>query len=401
MVCDASYKGISGVLMQDGHPIAYESRKLIPAENNYSPTELEMLAVVYCTKKWRCYIEGRDVNVFTDHKPNTFFDTTNMQSRRAARWLEALQGFQLKWNYKPGKQNVVADALSRHPAVNTDPGMVAYVGLLTAVTPTARLLADSAFMERLKLAYTADAAFAETASSWTEQDGMYYKGKVLVLPADAELLQLVLAECHDAPYAGHVGVAKTLRNVQRYFWWPTMNADVRRYVAGCDSCQRMKSSNQKPAGLLKPLPIPGDTWESVSMDLIVSLPQTAAGYTAIVVFVDRLSKMVHLAPCTDSVSAEGLADIFIDKVFKLPGLPKSLITDRDVRFTSKFWQAFTSRLRVQHGMSTAFHPQTDGNTERVNRVLEEMLRHYIEPTQANWDSLLPWLSLPSMLCHLC
>jgi hypothetical protein len=134
MVCDASYLGVSGVLMQNGHPIAFESRKLIPAERNYSPTELEMLAVVYCVKKWCCYIEGRDVSVFTDHKPNTFFDTNTMQSRRAARWLEALQGHRLKWNYKPGKQNVVADALSRHPAVESEPALVSYVGVLTATT---------------------------------------------------------------------------------------------------------------------------------------------------------------------------------------------------------------------------------------------------------------------------
>ena len=101
--------------MQDKRPIAFESRKLIPAERNYSATELEMLAVVYCAQKWRCYIEGRTVNVFTDHKPNTYFATTHMLSRRAARWVEELQGFDFTWHYKPGPQNVVADALSRYP----------------------------------------------------------------------------------------------------------------------------------------------------------------------------------------------------------------------------------------------------------------------------------------------
>eukprot|EP00882_Tetradesmus_deserticola_P001192 GHRQ01001290.1.p1 GENE.GHRQ01001290.1~~GHRQ01001290.1.p1 ORF type:complete len:1007 (-),score=112.72 GHRQ01001290.1:2410-5226(-) len=387
MVCDASYLGVSGVLMQRGQPIAFESRKLTPAERNYSPTELEMLAVVYCVKKWRCYIEGRDVNVFTDHKPNTFFDTNTMQSRRSARWLEALQGHRLNWNYKPGKQNVVADALSRHPVVDSDPALVSYVGAMTATTAQAAVLNDLSFMERLRVAYAQDPAFATRVCS--EKDGLHYRGKTLVLPADAELRQLVLHECHDALYAGHVGTRRTLKNVQRYFYWDGMARDVAQYVKTCDSCQRNKSSNQKPAGLLRPLPIPGDTWESVSMDLIVSLPRTAAGYTAIVVFVDRLSKMVHLAPCADDVSAEQLADMFVAQVVAHHGVPRSIVTDRDVRFTSKFWKAFVAQMRVQHGMSTAFHPQSDGNTERVNRVLEDMLRHYIDPTQTDWDSLLP------------
>jgi hypothetical protein len=259
--------GVSGVLMQTGHPIAFESRKLTPAERNYSPTELEMLAVVYCVKKWRCYIEGRDVNVFTDHKPNTFFDTNTMQSRRSARWLEALQGYRLKWNYKPGKQNVVADALSRHPAVESEPSMVSYVGVLTASTVHAAMLQNLAFMARLRAAYAVDTAFASDANSWTEKAGLFYRGKTLVLPANAALQQLVLYECHDALYAGHIETMRTLKNVQRYFYWPGMARDVARYVKECDSCQRNKSNNQKPAGMLRPLPVPDDTWESVSMDL--------------------------------------------------------------------------------------------------------------------------------------
>jgi hypothetical protein len=252
------------------------------------------------------------------------------------------------------------------------------------------MLQNSAFMTRLRATYAADIAFACGANNWTGKDGLFYRGKTLVLPADNELRQLVLVlhECHDAPYAGHVGTKRTLKNVQRYFYWAGMARDVARYVRDCDSCQRNKSSNQKPA-MLRPLPIPVDTWESVSMDLIVSLPRTAAGYTTVVVFVDRLSKMVRLAPCADDVSAEQLADIFVAQVVANHGVPRSIVTDRDIRFTSKFWKAFVAQMRVQHGMSTAFHPQSDGNTERVNRVPEDMLRHYIDPTQTDWDSLLP------------
>jgi len=168
-----------------------------------------------------------------------------------------------------------------------------------------------------------------------------------------------------------------------------MHADVRKFVATCDSCQRMKGTSQRTPGLLTPLTVPNDTWASVSMDLVTSLPQTSAGYTAIAVFVDRLSKMVRLAPCRDDTSAEEFADIFISTVFKSHGLPRQLVSDRDNRFTSKLWQSLMQKLHVTCAMSSAYRPQTDGQTERVNRVLEDMLRHFIDPAQSNWDKLLP------------
>jgi hypothetical protein len=125
------------------------------------------------------------------------------------------------------------------------------------------------------------------------------------------------------------------------------------------------------------------------VDHKVSLPQTAAGFTAIAVFVDRLSKMVHLAPCRDDTTAEQSADLFIHHEFRSHGLPARIVGDRDARFTSKFWRALMERLGVSQALSSAFHPQTDGHTERVNRVLEDMLRHFVDPTQSNWDTLLP------------
>jgi hypothetical protein len=388
MVCDASQLGVGGMLLQDQKPIAFESRKLTAAECNYSPTELEMLAVVYCTKKWRCYIEGRAVNVYTDHKPNTYFATTSMMSRRSARWLEDLQGYDFVWHYKPGPQNVVADALSRHPVVGTS---LVLLGTLTSTSPLMKLTDSVSFMDAIKQAYERDPWFTDFVNikPLSCRQGLYYIGEMLVLPNDAHLKTIVLSECHDTPYSGHVGRTKTLHRVQRHFWWPTVTADVRRFVASCDSCQRHKASNRRPGGLLQPLPVPTDTWSSVSMDLIVSLPQTAAGYTAIAVFVDRLSKMVRLAPCRDDTSAEQFADLFVEHVFRSHGLPATIVSDRDPRFTSGVWQALMTRLQVTHSMSSAFHPQSDGNTERVNRVLEDMLRHFVDPTQSNWDKLLP------------
>jgi hypothetical protein len=168
-----------------------------------------------------------------------------------------------------------------------------------------------------------------------------------------------------------------------------MNQDVRHYVKSCDSCQRIKASQQSPAGLLQPLAIPKVPWEQVSMDFITQLPKTKAGFDAIVVFVDTFSKMVHFVPTKTTATAPDIARLFFDNVFHLHGLPKSLVSDRDPKFTSHFWQSLFQTLGTKLAMSTAFHPQTDGQTEHANRTLEDMLRAFVGYRQDNWDSLLP------------
>jgi hypothetical protein len=390
LICDASYQGLAGILMQHDKPIAFESRKLNAAEGNYSATELEMLAVVYCVNKWRCYIEGREARVFTDHKPNTFFETANMLTRKQARWVEALQGYRLQWNYKPGAANI-ADPLSRNPVL-----LFAATGTRQRAPPTCLpAIRDSPdFLAQVRSGYGADPWFSRADTGrvrrqFTEENGLFYMGKRLVVPDASGLRTACISECHDTPYCGHVGRTKTQHNVSRYFWWPGLASDVAHFVSTCDSCQRVKSRNTKAAGLLQPLPLPQDTWESVSMDLITQLPPSAEGYTAIAVFVDRLSKMARLVPCHDTTTAEQFADLFVDAVFRSHGMPRELVSDRDTKFTSEFWATLTQRLGVTRAMSSTFHPQTDGQTERVNRIIEDMLRHFIDPAHSNWVRLLP------------
>ncbi|KAJ9512306.1 hypothetical protein QJQ45_012930 [Haematococcus lacustris] len=213
------------------------------------------------------------------------------------------------------------------------------------------------------------------------------KGTVMV-PNDPELREYILHEMHDAAYAGHVGITKTLERLSRVFYWDTMRADVRHYVTTCDACQRDKSSTLKPGGLLNPLSIPDYRWESVSMDLITKLPSASHGFDAICVFVDRLSKMVHFVPCKESMNAKGFARLFVDNVFKLHGLPKDMVSDRGPHFHNTFWHHVQKLLGMRGSLSSSYHPQSDGQTERYNRVLEEMLRHYISPTQADWPDYL-------------
>jgi hypothetical protein len=389
ITCDASYQGLSGVLMQDGHPIAFESRKLNSAEKNYTATELEMLAVVHCVKIWRCYIEGKDVHVFTDHKPNITFTSNPLMTRRQARWADELMSYNIHWHYKPGLQNTVADALSRYPVKE---GKILLATTARSVgNKTKRLAQANPFLDRVKHGYLNDPWFANPANTdhFTVVDGIYTLADAIVVPAYDNLRQQVLRECHDMPYSGHPGRDKTLQLVQHMFWWPSLTNDVTQYVKTCDSCQRNKGRNQLPAGLLQPLPVPGQPWESFSMDLVVDLPETEAGYDSICVFVDRLTKMTHIAPCKKTDTAKAIVQLFIREVFRLHGMPKHMITDRDPKFTSVFWQEFFQQVGTSHGLSSAFHPQTDGNTERVNRVMEDMLRHFVDSNQTNWDKLLP------------
>ncbi|KAE9038074.1 hypothetical protein PR001_g8102 [Phytophthora rubi] len=198
----------------------------------------------------------------------------------------------------------------------------------------------------------------------------------VVAPNDDDLRARIIHEFHE----------KTFAAVSRDFFWPHMYKWVRKWVRTCDTCQRVKPSKSLQAPL-RPLPIATEAWRSVSMDFIFGLPPDVEGRTGVLVFVDRFTKMVHLIPVSDLVTAETAAH-FIDCVFRHHGLPESIVSGRDPRFTSAFWSSLFQLLGTKLSMSTAAHPETDGHTERVNRVLEDVLRSYAT-LFASWSSFLP------------
>ena len=168
-----------------------------------------------------------------------------------------------------------------------------------------------------------------------------------------------------------------------------MSIDIKEYVKGCKTCQQNKALTQAPAGKLVPIPTPEGSWDHVTAARIVSLPQTKKGYTAVLVVADKLTKMEHFAPCKNESTAKDMAKLFVDMVWKLHGLPLQINRDRGPEFTNKFIAGICELVGTKHCKSTAYHPQSDGQTERMNKVLEDMIRHYISPQQDNWDELLP------------
>jgi hypothetical protein len=219
-------------------------------------------------------------------------------------------------------------------------------------------------------------------------DIIYYKGRIFLVP-ESTFKAKVLQACHDSPVAGHQGFIKTYRQIRERFAWKGLKEDVMRHIKECTTCQVNKDEHTHPTGLLQPLPIPEHKWESISMDFITGFPK-AQGKDCIFVVVDRLTKFAHFFAIATDYSATQVADLFFREVFRLHGLPKTIVSDRDNRFMSTFWQELFRLVGTALTPSTSYHPQTDGQTEIVNKWVEGYLRNYVSGQQKAW---VKWLHL--------
>ena len=404
VVTDASRSAAGGVLMQDQgnglQPLAFLSRQLKPTEQRYSTYERELAAVAYCLQSWRHYLEGcpGGVTVVTDHQPLTHYMDQPVLSRVQTRWLRLglFQSIRPTVKYQPGKANIVADALSRsqRPAVEESEEATAEEEVLQLTSSSVEPQAED--LQTWKKAYQEDPKLKTMLYKLRQGlpcGGQYLtpagllavkQGGLQKLVVPRSLRQQIMRENHDVPSVGHVGMRRTLELVDRHFHWRGLRGDVLQYVKTCPTCQVVKSDNRAKAGLLRPLEIPSRKWAHITTDLVTDLPESN-GYTAIAVFVDKLTKMVHLAPCTKEVTAMEYAKLFVDHVFRLHGLPEVIISDRDPRFTGKFWKSLFDLLGTDLRFSTAFHPQTDGQSERMIQTMENFLRPYVERRPAGWS----------------
>ncbi len=458
---DASGYAIGGILSQlhSGvwHPVAYYSRKQIPAETRYDTHDKELLAIVESFKHWRHYCEGsrQKIEVLTDHHNlKKFMSTTRLNSRQI-RWAQELSRYDFAIEYRQGKHNP-ADPLSRIPDYEQDDditkrenyhlldelkhtlrgfravGRSAFIAgcfqMLTTGTngvpdvceqwsriratvatedPAGDSVKDQSFddqleeltleddhaksvVEQLKSS-TINSLSGLSGQPYTLAGGrLYYNGRIYVPEA---LRDVIMERYHDSPLAGHFGAEKTQALIQRKYFWPKLAKDVNEHIASCSVCAMIKSSRHKPYGKLTPLPVPTHKWKDISLDFVTGLPLSkdwrGHTYDSILVIVDRLTKMSHYIAVNKTLDAEQFAQVLIENLIRYHGLPDSIVTDRGSLFTSQFWSSLAYFLGVKRRLSTAFHPQTDGQTERQNSTMEQYLRAFICWEQDDWVKWLP------------
>ncbi|KAI0995439.1 Transposon Tf2-9 polyprotein [Podosphaera aphanis] len=423
---DASDYVTAGVLSQYNsngilQPVAYFSKKHSPAECNYEIYDKELLAIIRAFEEWRPELEGaaHPIAVISDHKNLEYFMSTKQLSRRQARWAEYLSRFNFVIKYRPGKQGGKPDALTRrsedlpkegddrklhqsqtvlkrenlerhinlsatHAVVNSDISKNELESLFVDgynVDPFPEKILQ---LLRKGDQYSKEISLAECEEIDTK---LTYRGKTYVPDHDPLKLQ-ILKLYHDDPSAGHPGREKTFELASRDYFWPSMRKYIARYVRNCHSCRRSKPNQQAKQGVLRPLPIARQPWQEISMDFVTGLP-LSEGYDAIMVVVDRLTKMRHLIPCHTTVNSKDVAILYLNNVWKIHGLPTHVTSDRGTQFTANFWKNLCKHLGIQARMSTAFHPETDGQTERFNAVMEQYLRSYISYQQDDWVQWLP------------
>jgi len=245
---------------------------------------------------------------------------------------------------------------------------------------------DETYLATLKELLKGDSKVDTNCS--IEKDLLLFKNRWYI-PKDEGLRRTIMEAEHDSKIAGHFETYKTICRVRANLYWPKMDENITEYVRSCDVCQRNKVIRHKKYGLLEPFEVPMRPWTAISIDFIVRLPKSDR-YTKIWVIVDRFSKMAHFIPLRTEEDIKELAMTFVKEIWRLHGLPESIVSDRDTRFTSKFWTSLMQLLQVKRNLSTALHPESDGQTERVNQTEEQYLRSYCSYQQDDWVSLLPF-----------
>ncbi|KAK8947266.1 hypothetical protein KSP39_PZI006860 [Platanthera zijinensis] len=382
--CDASGVGIGGVLSQEGHPVGYFSEKLAGPKLNYSNYDREFYAVIRCLQHWRHYLLPTEFVLLSDHEALRFINSQSKVSPRHAKWVSYLQEYTFIIKHLKGTLNRVADALSRVTLLLST--------LEVKVVGFDRIKDEYAHCPDFRDIYFATQENQPTTiSAFYIRDGYLFYHSRLCIPRSS-LRHFIVWELHGGGLGGHFGRDKTIALVEDKFYWPGLKTIVSKVVGSCRACQLAKG-NKTNTGLCTPLPIPSTPWEDVSMDFILGLPITFRRHDSILVVVDRFSKMAYFIACSKTNDASHVAQLYFKEVVGHRGVPKSIVTDRDVKFTSYFWKTLWRIMGTKLLFSSAYHPQTDGQTEVVNRSLGSLLRCLVGDHKGTWDLILPHAQL--------
>lgn len=381
---DASSKGMGAVLMQNGHPLAFISKALSIKQQALSVYEKELLAILMAVKHWHHYLIPKKFLIRTDQKSLRYLLTQKITTPLQQTWLAKLMGYSYEIMYKKGSENVAADGLSRMSGL--------------ALFATSLNTFDSQLVKRLQSAWEQDVKLSAIIQQLKEGqmvslatwDGEFLRRKTKIwVGNDLQLQKDIIKMFHASPIGGHSGYVPTLKKVKSFYYWKGCSKMVYQMVRECSQCQLAKYEPIASPGLLQPLPVPTHIFTDITMDFISGLPKSQ-GKEVILVVVDRLTKYVHFLPLSHPYTAVQVATVFMDGVFKLHGCPLHIVSDRDSVFLSHFWTEFMRLQGVQLAHSTAFHPQSDGQTEVVNRCLETYLRCMCMNQPKDW---MKWLSL--------
>jgi hypothetical protein len=380
---DASDGGMGAVLMQEGHPISFLSKAFCPRNQALSTYETECLALIMAVDKWRSYLHGKEFILRTDHRSLLHLVDQTVSSRMQHKALLKLMDLQYKIQYKKGAANAAADALSRIPKGNE----------LLAIS-----MATPVWVQRLQQGYDDDSEARQLLSQlslcagndkgYTLVDGII-KHKDRIWVGNNSLAQNhILQALHASGLGGHSGIQATYQRVKALFSWPQLKQSVTKFVQECQICQQAKVDHSRLPGLLQPLPVPDSAWTIVSMDFIEGLPKSGK-FDTILVVVDKFTKYAHFLALAHPYTALSVAQLYFNGIYKLHGLPQAIISDRDRVFTSTLWKELFTLSDTRLMMSSSYHPQTDGQTERLNQCLETFLRCAVHSCPKEWSKWLP------------
>uniref|UniRef100_A0A453RBY7 Integrase catalytic domain-containing protein n=1 Tax=Aegilops tauschii subsp. strangulata TaxID=200361 RepID=A0A453RBY7_AEGTS len=380
---DASDNRVGAVLQQGGHPIAFMSKALSPWYQGLSTYNKEYLAMIVEVDQWRPYLQHAEFDILIDQRCLVHLETQRLLTPWQQKAFTKLLGLHYCIKYRKGVDNSAANSLSR-----SNPEEILYI--VTSCRP--------AWLEDVLASYNSNphaqklleqlALREDPKKRFSLHQGLLRFRDLIWLGGSTELHQKIIAAFHDSPLGGHSGFPVTYKRIHRLFAWPKMKVHIKHYVQCCQVCQQAKPDRTASPGLLQHLPIPKQPWDIITMDFIDGLPQSSQ-FNCLLVLVDKRSRFAHFLPLAHPYIAAKVAQLYMSQIYKLHGFTGAIVSDRDPVFTSHFRKELFQYAGTELRLSTANHPQTDGQTERVNQCIETFLRCFTHACPRRWSFWIP------------